>query len=234
MITKIGRITARVVLMLAALWAVMAGLGLLLTKVLNHSSLITVENKVNTTLAAHRDPTLNDITYWGSGLGNTMAIIGAMLVVAVGLRLAFKRWNESTFLVLAVSGQALVFLATTLVISRHRPSVKRLDKSPPTSSFPSGHTGASTALFIASALLVAWYVRNRAIKIVGLTLLIAVPIFVAYSRLYRGMHHPTDIAGAYLNGLSAITIASFAVLGHGWRGGARLDPSRVPAERGMS
>lgn len=234
MITRVGRTAGRVIVMLAALWVVMAGLGLLLTKVLDHSSLITEENKVNTTLAAHRDNTLNDITYWGSGLGNTAAIIGAMIVVAIGLRLALKRWNESVFLVVAVSGQALVFLATTLVISRQRPNVKRLDKSPPTSSFPSGHTGASTALFIASALLVAWYVRNRAVKIIALTLLIGAPLFVAYSRLYRGMHHPTDIAGAYLNGLSAITIASFAVLGHGWRGGDRADPSRGLARGGTS
>ena len=33
-----------------------------------------------------------------------------------------------------------------------------------------------------------------------MTLLIAVPLLVAYGRLYRGMHHPTDVLAAFLNG----------------------------------
>jgi undecaprenyl-diphosphatase len=90
--------------------------------------------------------------------------------------------------------------------------VARLDSSPPTSSFPSGHTGAATALFVASALLVAWYVQRRWVKILGITLLTVVPLLVAYGRLYRGMHHPSDVFAAFLNGLACVTIASIFVL----------------------
>ena len=50
-------------------------------------------------------------------------------------------------------------------------------------------------------------------KIIALVLLVSVPLLVAYGRLYRGMHHPTDILGAYVNGLACITIAAGAVLG---------------------
>ena len=106
--------------------------------------------------------------------------------------------------------------------------MERLDDSPPTASFPSGHTGAATALFLASALLVAWYVRNRAVRILAVTLLVAVPLLVAYGRLYRGMHHPTDILGSYLNGVACITIAAGAVLGRGWRRGEH-SPDVEPA-----
>jgi undecaprenyl-diphosphatase len=213
MITSVSRIAGRVLVLLALLYAVLVGLGLLITKVIEHSWLIREEDGVNEALADGRTSTMNDVTYVLSGLGNTQAIIGAMLVVAIALRIASKRWTMSVFLVLAVSAQALVFLLVTLTIDRRRPLVRHLDSSPPTSSYPSGHTGAATALFVASALLVLWYVRRRWVKILGITLLVAVPLLVAYGRLYRGMHHPTDIVGSYVNGLTCIVIAATSVFG---------------------
>jgi membrane-associated phospholipid phosphatase len=217
MITRSSRVAGKVLLSLAAVYAVLVGIGLLLTKVLEHSSLITAEDHVNSGLAHHRDKALNNMTYVLSGLGNTAAIVVAMVVVAVAMRLALKRWPESVFLVVAVAGQALVFFCVQLTVTRQRPHVKRLDSSPPTSSFPSGHTGAATALYVASALLVAWYVRRQWVKILSVTVLLAVPLLVAYGRLYRGMHHPTDVLSAFLNGLACIAIAGLFVLHRrGW------------------
>ena len=108
----------------------------------------------------------------------------------------------------AVTGEVLIFLAITLLVDRPRPLVKHLDVAPPTSSFPSGHTAAAVALYGAWALL-AWQ-RSRSAPLRGLlTLLaIAVPTAVALSRMYRGMHYPTDVlAGALLGtGWLAVTV----------------------------
>jgi len=235
MLSRVAPVAGRIIVLLAVLYGVLVGIGLLLTKVFERSALIREEEELNQSLAEGRTPTLNDVTYVLSGLGNTGAIIGAMVVVAVTLRLASKKWTLSVFLVLAVSAQALVFLLVTLTISRQRPDVKKLDDSPPTSSFPSGHTGAATALFLASALLVAWYVKRRWVRILALTLLVAVPLLVAYGRLYRGMHHPTDIVGAYLNGITCITIAAANILGRGRRRGDAVgDPSPAPVTTGTT
>ena len=46
-------------------------------------------------------------------------------------------------------------------------------------------------------------------------MLLAVPLLVAYGRLYRGMHHPTDVLGAYLNGGICIAIAAGVILARG-------------------
>ncbi len=213
MIARVARIAGQVVLLLAVLYAVLVGLGLLLTKVVDDTELVDAEDAVNRGLASIRTPEMDDVTYLLSGVGATVAIVGAMLVVAVCLRLAMHRWHEPVFLAVAVTSQALVFLLVTLVISRQRPDVPQLDDSPPTSSFPSGHTGAATALFVASALLVAWYVRRRAVRLLAVAVLLAVPLLVAYGRLYRGMHHPTDVLAAFLNGAVCVGIASAIVLG---------------------
>lgn len=213
MLARLAPVAARILLSLVALWAVLVGIGLLLTHVLNHTGFPHAEDGVDRGLAAHRTPTLNDVTYVLSGLGNTAAIVGALVVVAGALRLALKRWNESIFLVVAVSGQALVFFCTQLLLTRQRPHVKRLDSSPPTSSYPSGHTGAATALFVGSAMLIIWYVRRRWVEILAVTVFLTVPLLVAYGRLYRGMHHPTDVLVAFLNGLACVAIAGVFVLG---------------------
>jgi membrane-associated phospholipid phosphatase len=213
---RIARAAGIIAVLLALDYLLLVGLGLVLTKVLGKdSALIKWEDKVNTGLADGRTPRMNDVTYLLSGLGNTGAIIGALLVVSVTLFAVTRKWGPSLFLVVAVSGQALVFLLVTLTISRQRPDVKRLDSSPPTSSFPSGHTGAATALFVASAFLVLWYVRNKLVKVIGVVLLLAVPLLVAYGRLYRGMHHPSDIMGAYINGLACVAIAAGVILAKG-------------------
>jgi undecaprenyl-diphosphatase len=213
--------------LLAVLYGLLVGLGLILTRVIEKSELLKQEDEVNKALADGRTPTMNDVTYILSGLGNTGAIIGALVIVAIGLRLASKKWSLSLFLVVAVSAQALVFLLVTLTIHRSRPHVRHLDSSPPTSSFPSGHTGAATALFFGSALLVLWYVQRRWVKILGVTVLVAVPLLVAYGRLYRGMHHPSDVLAAYLNGTTCIAIAATNILSRG-----KDSDGRVPVSAG--
>jgi membrane-associated phospholipid phosphatase len=232
MTKRVARVAGNVVMLLALLYALMVGLGLLLTRVIEHSWLVREEDGVNKALAEHRTPALNDVTYVTSGLGNTIAIIAALAVVALALRVASHQWRMSVFLVLAVSAQAVVFLLVTLTIDRRRPLVKHLDGSPPTSSFPSGHTGAAVALFVGSALLVLWFVRRRWVKILAITVLVAVPLLVAYGRLYRGMHHPSDIVGSLVNGGACVTIAAATVFGRREREAERdAEERRVDAPR---
>ncbi len=229
MLPQVARVAGRVVLALAVLYGVLVGLGLLLTRVFDKSAFLQNEEELNEALADSRTETLNDLTHVFSGLGNTGAIIGALVVVAIGLRVATKRWAPSLFLVTAVSAQALVFLLVTLTIDRQRPDVKPLDVSPPTSSFPSGHTGASLALFLGSALLVWLYVRRQWLRILLLLVLVAVPVLVAYARLYRGMHHPSDLIGSLVNASACITVAARNILWPARRGDPSPDPRTAPA-----
>ncbi len=208
----IGRLAGKVLLCFGVLFALMVGLGLLVTHVLAHVAPLSSEDAVNRTLASDRTPTGNELTGIATSVANTSSIIAIMIVVAIIFRLVFQRWRESLFLVLAVSGQALVFMLTTLVISRKRPGVPHLDASPPTSSFPSGHTGAATALFVGIAVVLAWHVRRRWLRGLLVALLLLVPVAVAGSRLYRGMHHPSDVAGAYINGGLSVLVGARLVL----------------------
>ena len=71
-----------------------------------------------------------------------------------------------------------------------------------TSSFPSGHTAAAVALYGCIAILVLWIYGRRPATRVAVVVLCCVPVIVGLSRLYRGMHYPTDVlAGALVGGL---------------------------------
>ncbi len=144
-----------------------------------------------------------------SWTGATVSIIGVCLVVVAIVWWRTRHWWFAVVPLIAITLQALVFFFTTLLIDRPRPDVVKLDHSPPTSSYPSGHSGAATGLYVTLALL-ALRIRRPALRAVTVTVCLLVPLLVASARLYRGMHHLSDVSVAIVNGLIA------ALLAWGW------------------
>ncbi|MFI1988797.1 phosphatase PAP2 family protein [Actinoplanes sp. NPDC020271] len=211
MSTLVKQAFTRIVLPVAAILLLMIGLGLLFTHVLEHDWPFTVEDGVNRYFATHRTPDETGVSWWFSFIGNTSSVIVVTAVMAVVLRLTLHRWREPIFLCLVVIAQALVFFFTTLVIDRPRPDVQRLDASPPTSSFPSGHTSAAFALYVGLAVLLASLARPGWLKALC-WLLVLMPVAVAFGRLYRGMHHPSDVLSSFLNGTLCLIVMTRGVL----------------------
>ncbi|MBG0562130.1 phosphatase PAP2 family protein [Actinoplanes aureus] len=199
------------VLPIAALLLFMIGLGVLLTRAAAHLWPLTIEDGVNRELAGGRTEGMTDVSYVVSGVANTPWIIAVTATVALILWLVLRSWREPLFLCLAVTAQALVFYFTTVAIDRPRPAVQRLDESPPTSSFPSGHTSAAVALYIGLAVLLAGMARHTWVKALCWALVL-VPIGVALARMYRGMHHPSDVVAAFINGVTCVIVMSRALL----------------------
>jgi membrane-associated phospholipid phosphatase len=201
----------RILAPVLALFAVMVGLGLLITKVLEKTWPFTVEDTVNRDFAANRESFGNVASFIFSTIGSTPVIIGVTAVVAIILRLTLKRWREPLFLCAGVIAQALIFFFTTLLIDRQRPEVAHMDNSPPTSSFPSGHTSAAVALYIGMAVVLVGLTNRTWLKTLC-WLLVLVPVGVAVGRLYRGMHHPTDVTASFFNGITCVWIMARAIL----------------------
>ncbi|MGW1059567.1 phosphatase PAP2 family protein [Micromonospora rubida] len=215
----------RVLLPVGLLLSVMVLLGVLVTRVFERTWPFTVEDAVNRELAADRTDGWNSVSLVFSTLASTQAIVLVTVIVAVVLRLVLHRWREPVFLCAAVSAQALIFLLTTMAIDRRRPEVEHLDASPPTSSFPSGHTSAAAALYVGIAVLLALRARSTPAKVAWWTLLVLVPVGVALTRLYRGMHHPSDVVASFLNGGICVLIMARAVLDRGVRWGREKLPA---------
>ena len=186
-------------LVLAAFVAVeglLLGIGLLVTRVLAHGALHRKELAFEHTVVADRTPTWNDVTHVGSVLGATSTVVA---MTALGCLLLAVRGHGPrlpTFLALAVAGETGLFLLASLVLHRLRPPIPHLDGAPPTSSFPSGHTAATIALWCGLALALGRTHPWHPLRALSWFLAVALPAFVLFSRLYRGMHWPTDVAAS--------------------------------------
>jgi membrane-associated phospholipid phosphatase len=183
-----------------ALWGLLALIGLFIKHVLVYGRIGTWDRSVEVWFVAHRRGSLNTLTSYANDLGSTRSVIGIGIVIFLILRWRLGRWHESWVILTVMVGEVTIFMAATLTVHRLRPDVVRLDKSPPTSSFPSGHTAAATALYGGLAVLLIYiYGRSWKSTLVAV-LLFCLPIIVAVSRLYRGMHFPTDVLAGALGG----------------------------------
>ena len=189
-------------------FAAIAGLsilvGLLVTRVVLHVHGVAHDDEALISfLARHRSGGLTDASLVGSIIagGVVLPIVAgvALLVAAV-----CKHWRLAGFLLLALGVESASYRSTTLVIHRHRPEVFRLERLPVDASYPSGHTAASIAIYSGIALLIASRIESRAGRIAVWTVAVLVTVFVALARMYRGMHHPIDIAGGVLIGVAAL------------------------------
>ncbi len=177
-------------------------IGWAIVKLATPSALTRWEVSVNEWFYAARTPTLDAVSHIGSYLAETITCIVLLVIVTVVLRLWLGRWRESWTLFAALAGELLVFLVVTAAVNRPRPDVPHLDAAPPTSSFPSGHTAAAVAFYGCLAVIVLRELRPRWFAVAVATLLCLVPAVVGIARLYRGMHHPTDVVfGAVGGGL---------------------------------
>ncbi len=197
--SQIAAIAVRLVPGWVGIWAVLVGLGLLVTRAMDGVWPMTAEDRVNTTFEASRTAAGNAVSFVMSELGSTLTIVAICVVMVAVLRRRLGRWRESLFVALCTLGQSLVFYFTTLAIDRERPDVDKLDESPPTSSFPSGHTSASIALYVSLAIVVHRTVERVWLRRLLVIALVSAPVMVGLARLYRGMHHPSDLVGALVN-----------------------------------
>jgi len=89
-------------------------------------------------------------------------------------------------------------------VHRQRPQVHRLEDLPANASYPSGHTAASIAVYCGLALLLTSRISRLAPRVLIWAIAAAIPVYVAFARMYRGMHHPLDIAGGVVIGIAVL------------------------------
>jgi undecaprenyl-diphosphatase len=191
------------------LTAVMLGIGLLLTHALD-GSVGSWDRHVSEHFARHRTSRWNDITKVATEAVNTLPAV-IVAAVVVGLLALRRHWREAVFLTIALFLEITVFLSVTFVVDRPRPDVPKLNSTPATSSFPSGHTAAAVVLFVGIAVIVACLTTNILARILSALLAVAFAATVGFSRVYRGLHYPSDVFVGALFGLACLTVAALAV-----------------------
>jgi membrane-associated phospholipid phosphatase len=189
---------------LALICTVSIALGLLVTHVILHvGGVARADEHVNTWLAAHRTAFQTHVSLIGSILsGGVVLPIVAGLTATAGALL--RKWRVAGFVLFVLGVESASYRITTLAVHRHRPRVVRLEDLPVNASYPSGHTAASIAVYCGLALLLTSLVKNAAVRATAWSIAVLIVALDVYSRLYRGMHHPIDVAGGVVVGVAAV------------------------------
>lgn len=138
------------------------------------------------------------------GSSHSVPIVG--LLVA-GFLYVFKQKRASIHLACAT-----IFTAATIEVFKHLSHSARptgFYKIINSSSFPSGHTGMSTAVFFFIAYLFSAQF-SKGLRAIPYTLATALTLLVSFSRLYLGAHWLTDIIGALLCATTIILLCAIS------------------------
>lgn len=197
-----GRGHLRAIVVLVAVFlglvAVATALGKLLT-----GGPPPFDTNVVTWLASARSAPLTSVAQGVTFLGSTLWLVCLTLIVGTWL-IAKRRPSGALLLLLAAAGATAIDNLVKVLVGRVRPDMVTHLAPTSTFSFPSGHACSAAAVYLVLALGLS---RNRALARTVITAAVVLAIAVALSRVYLGVHYPTDVvAGLALGWLWAAAL----------------------------
>ena len=140
-------------------------------------------------------PTLTAAMVVISALGVQGLAVAVIIAFAIFLRLKWRR--AAIFLLLTLAGGLV--LEVTLKYAFHRPRpAPFFGEVPSTYSFPSGHSLMSFCVYGALAGLLSHRVRSAGVRVVVWVVAAALVAAIGVSRIYLGVHYPSDVIAGYL------------------------------------
>ena len=132
-------------------------------------------------------------------------VIMIWVAVLAGFFLYKKWWSEAILLIgnLALTGLLVAFLKN--IYQRSRPAIQHLVEEGGF-SFPSGHAFASTLIFGTLLIIVSQRIKSVQTKRILQSLMIVMIFIIMTSRVYLGVHYPTDVLGSFLLGLGILHV----------------------------
>lgn len=192
-----------IIIVLIALIIVVAGINIFieLTEFLKDDLLAQYDQRISEYVVSHRSPVLTDyfifITHVGDVYGY-MIILGLAIVASL---LYFKNWKYilQTVFVLILASISNVMLKR--LVNRARPGAEHLVVVE-TLSYPSGHAMGAMAFYgFLIYLVYRFKIGHPLLKWGIIFLLLVIILSIGISRIYLGVHYPSDIVGGYIAGL---------------------------------
>jgi undecaprenyl-diphosphatase len=143
-----------------------------------------------------------------SGLGSTLVLL-ALCAVASLTVYALNRRRIAFSLALTLVATMLANTALKLMFVRERPEPfygDFLDSH----SFPSGHSAFSCCFYLSIAAIAAAYARTNAQRTAIFAAAAILIAAIGFSRVYLGVHYPTDVLGGWLVGIVGVAVARMA------------------------
>ena len=154
-------------------------------------------------------PLLTTVVFAVTKIGNTEVII-ASAALAVIVLAALRHWRGALALALSITITELLVAVVKGIVERPRPPAEAALTHANDFSFPSGHAAATTAVFALLVWLALTHLRG-AVRLVAVATGVTVMLAVGLSRIYLGVHYPTDVMAGWLVG-AALAFASWLIV----------------------
>lgn len=152
-------------------------------------------------LGAHRTPTLDAVMLEVTALGTGIVVL--MTVVIAALFLWLTRHRQSAVLLgVTTAGGLLLNNLLKAGFGRPRPEVIAWGTHAMSSSFPSGHAMNSVIVYGTVAYLAARLQKRGGARTLTLLVALVLIVLVCVSRLYLGVHYPSDVAAGLVIGFA--------------------------------
>lgn len=166
---------------------------------------------------------MRDVTALGSG-----TLSGAICVALVGWLLLTGRPGAALVVALAVLGGWGLNEILKELYGRERPTIVPHLMGTSNESFPSGHTMISAVIYPTTAEVFGRLVRQRRLRFYLMGLAIFVALIVGFSRVYLGVHYPSDVLGGLCMGFAWALVCGIVVRLFQRSGTIRTAPSPTP------
>jgi undecaprenyl-diphosphatase len=138
---------------------------------------------------------VTDITSLGG-----VTVLALLTTVSVAYLLIIQRRITGLFLLASVSGGWLISSSVKIGVARPRPDLVPHLVEVHDLSFPSGHAMLSAVTYLTLGLLLASNQSSRAARYYFVTVAVLLTLMIGLSRIYLGVHYPTDVLGGWSAG----------------------------------
>lgn len=126
--------------------------------------------------------------------------------------------REALYVLLAIGGGLLVSLALKAGVQRPQPDLISHGARVYRASFPSGHSMLSAIVYLTGGALLALAHERRAVRLYLIGCAVVVTLLVGISRVYLGVHWPTDVLAGWAGGSAWAALCWLGAQGLGIRG----------------
>lgn len=161
---------------------------------------LAVETSIMAAVADARSATLTDAAHLITALGDLWLVGMGLLVLVVALRRRDPAWTIRSVVLLDVVGSWVIVGILKWLVARPRPTEALVTAFSP--AYPSGHAARAAAVYGLAAWLCHRHVRRAGLRWLGVAAALVLMVAVAGSRVYLGVHLPSEVAVGLLIGLT--------------------------------
>jgi undecaprenyl-diphosphatase len=183
----------------------------ILDAVVEGDDLAAIDRPVVAWVADRRAGWLSDLVVAVTDLGDTLVLATVVTAVAVGVAYRLRSWRPVLLAALVAGGCGLLVAAAKVLIGRDRPDPLLRVVTETGYSFPSGHATSALTAFATVAWLVCMVTTGRTVRATAWLAAGLLTVAIGLSRVYLGVHYPSDVLGGWVLGATWLVTVAVAV-----------------------